>query len=39
MSARRKKVISTDEIEFNLKPAIMLSTEKNESSRMGKTQI
>ena len=37
MSARRKRVISTEEIQFNHKPAKMLLTEKRrESAKMAK---
>ena len=40
MSARRKRVISTEEIQFNLKPAKMLLTKKKgESAKMAKPQI
>ena len=39
MSARRKRVISTEEIQFNHKPAKMLLTEKRrESAKMAKSQ-
>ena len=37
MSARRKRVISTDEIQFNHKPAKMLLTEKKGVSWNGQT--
>ena len=40
MSARRKKVISTDEIQFVHKPAKMLLIEKRrESAKMAKPQV
>ena len=40
MSARRKRVISTEEIQFNHKPAKMLLTEKRrESAKMAKPQV
>ena len=40
MSTRRKRVISTEEIQFNHKPAKMLLTEKRrESAKMAKPQV
>ena len=40
MSARRKRVISTEEIQFNHKPVKMLLTEKRkESGKMTKPQV
>ena len=40
MSASRKRVISTEEIQFNLKPTKMLLTKKRrESAKMAKPQI
>ena len=40
MSARRTRVISTKEIQFNHKPAKILLTEKRkESAKMAKPQV
>ena len=39
MSARRKRVISTDEIQFNHKPGKMLLSEIRESVKIAKPQI
>ena len=40
MSAKRKIVISTEEMQFNQKPAKMLLTEKRrESAKMAKPQV
>ena len=40
VSARRKTVISTEEKQFNHKPAKMLLTEKRrESAKMAKPQV
>ena len=40
MSARRKRVIATEETQFNYKPTKMLLTEKKkESAKMAKPQV